>query len=335
MRNVPGRLAAIVRAAASVAVALSLASPASAQFGGLKKKLKSATATEAAATATEAAGVPAPAPAGGTVVLTDDVVDQLISGLEAAAAERQAAATADTPYGRYHRAMAAYEVAKPKCEAAQQTFPNRMAGDEKMSNKYSGFVDKMVAAQTKGDQQTALAYNDSAMTMMDPSCVVKQPQQPDQYYETKRDVDYQAEQRAIKQSRLSPAEYTQGMEKVEAIVRGGAVPGDVSESEKNAVTKRSAELKRLLGINDVPARAKPAPVPAPAPAPAPVSSPGMTKAQSDMAACMAENSKKHEKEIIALGERIKAAQEAGDMNAVLAMADTLQRLQSAGCAGTR
>ncbi len=52
-----------------------------------------------------------------------------------------------------------------------------------------------------------------------------------------------------------------------------------------------------------------------------------------MSACMAENSKKNEKQIIALGERMQAAQEAGDMNAVMAMADTLARLQSGNCSG--
>ena len=32
---------------------------------------------------------------------------------------------------------------------------------------------------------------------------------------------------------------------------------------------------------------------------------------------------------------MKAAQEAGNMDAVMAMADTLQRLQTAGCTGAR
>ena len=155
MRNVQGRLAAIVRAAGFAAVALSIATPASAQFGGLKKKLKSATAPATDAAAAPEQATAAAAPAGGTVVLTDDVVDQLIAGLKAGQAQREAAAKADTPYGRYQQALAAYEVAKPKCEAAQQTFPNRMAADDKLGTKYSAYVDKMVAAQTKGDQKTA------------------------------------------------------------------------------------------------------------------------------------------------------------------------------------
>jgi hypothetical protein len=122
------------------------------------------------------------------------------------------------------------------------------------------------------------------------------------------------------------------MERVEMTLRG-APPTDLSQSEKNAVDKRSDELKKLLGLKPVPAaRAeKPVPAPAPAPTPAPAAAPAMTKQQSDLAACMAQNSQKHEKEIIALGERMQAAQEAGNMDAVMAMADTLARLQSGNC----
>ena len=332
MQTVQGRVAALVRAAGLVAVALTLATPAGAQFSGLKKKLKAATATEASSAATEAAGVPAAAPAatGGTVVLSDDVVADLINGLKAADAERQAAKNGDTPYGRYHRALAAYEVAQPKCQAAQATFPNRMAADEKLSNKYSGFVDKMVAAQTKGDQQATVAWSDSAMNMMDPSCTVKKPDQPASYYEDQRKVDSDAEQAAIKNSKLPRSDYAQGMERVEMTLRGAA-PTDLSQSEKNAVDKRSDELKKLLGLNPVPAARAEKAAPAPAPAPAPAAAPAMTKQQSDLAACMAQNTQKHEKEIVALGERMKAAHEAGNMDAVMAMADTLQRLQSGNC----
>ena len=57
----------------------------------------------------------------------------------------------------------------------------------------------------------------------------------------------------------------------------------------------------------------------------------MTKEQAATVECMTENSKKNEKEIVALGERMKAAQEAGNMDAVMAMADTLARIQSGNC----
>ena len=51
----------------------------------------------------------------------------------------------------------------------------------------------------------------------------------------------------------------------------------------------------------------------------------------DMNNCMMANVHEHEKEIEALAERAKAAQEAGDMPTTLAIADTLRQLQTAGC----
>jgi hypothetical protein len=332
MQTAQGRLAAMVRATALVAVALALATPAWAQFGGLKKKVKQATSTQAASPAAAAAGATGPAPVdatGGTVVLTDDVVAQLIEGMNAASAEREAAKNADTPYGRYNTASAAYKTAQQKCSAAQGSFGSRMASDEKASAKYGDLVEKMTSAQTKGDTTRVRIYSDSAMTMIDPACAAKEPKQPDSYYEDQRKADSQAEDAGIKKSKLSRSDYAQGMERVNMALRD--VPGDLSKSEKDAVAKRSDELKKLLGY-EVPAARTEKAAPAPAPAPAPAA-PAMTKEQSDMSACMAENSKKNEKQIIALGERMKAAQEAGDMNAVMAMADTLARLQSGNCRG--
>src|SRR6266508_1516061 len=245
MRTPSRRLAALFQVAACTVVALTFTTPATAQLGGLKKKLKAPAATEAAPAApveaTEAAA--ADGGTGGTIVLTADVVDRLLAGLKAGEAERQAAAKEDTPYGRYLRAVAAYEVAKPKCEAAQRTFPQRMAGDEKMSDKYSAYVDKMVDAQGRGNDNLAMAYDDSAMAMHDPSCVVRQPQQPDNYYEAQREVDNRGEKAAIKTSGFSRSEYGQVRERAEAILSGGTPPGDLSASEKSAVSARAGELK--------------------------------------------------------------------------------------------
>ncbi len=56
MRNRYG-LGGIARAAAIAVVALAITTPASAQFGGLKKKLKGAAAQEGASKAAGAAGV--------------------------------------------------------------------------------------------------------------------------------------------------------------------------------------------------------------------------------------------------------------------------------------
>jgi hypothetical protein len=334
MRNSYRRVAAIARAASVVAVALGIATPAAAQFGGLKKKLK-------AATAPEAAKVDAPAaPAGGDggmVVLTADVVDQLLAGLKAGEADRQAASKEDTPYGRYMRARAEYATAKPKCEQAQQTFPNRMAADQKLMDKYQRLVDKMVDAQGKGDQRTAAIYTDSAMAMQDPSCVVAQPRQPDDYYEAQRTIDSRAERTAVKASGFSPSEFAQVRERAEAILRGGTPPGDASASEKSAIAARAGELKPLLGIHVAPAAraTNAAPAAAPAPAPAQPAAASMPPGASATSACMAQNSQKREKELRALGERAQAAHTAGNMELMMAIADTLQQIQMAGCSGGR
>jgi hypothetical protein len=336
MRTSYGRLATIARTAAVAAVALGITTPATAQFGGLKKKLKGAAAPEAAKAATPAeasGGAPAAGGDGGTVVLTADVVDHLVNGLKAGEAQRQAATKEDTPYGKYMQAQAAYEAAKGKCELAQQTFPNRMAADQKLMDKYQKMVDKMVEAQTKGDQRMTAIYTDSAMAMQDPSCTVKQPQQPSDYYEAQRDIDGRAERTAIKSSGLAPSEFGQARERAEAMLRGGTPPGDASASEKSAVSARAGELKPLLGIHEARAT-KAAPPPAPARAtvqPTPSAPPG----SSAMSACMGQNAQKHEKELRALGERAKAAQEAGNMDVVMAIADTMQRMQTAGCTPAR
>jgi hypothetical protein len=329
MLNRQGRCAAVARTAGVVTVALAMAAPAWAQFGGLKKKVKAATAPEASR------AQPGGGDQGGTVVLTADVVDRLVIGLEAGEAERQAAAKADTPYGRYHRQLAAYEGAKPKCQAGQQTFATRAAADQKMMDQYDALVKRMVEAQTRGDQRLTAIYSDSALAMQDPSCTVKEPQRPEGYYEAQREIDSRAEDRSIEKSGFSRAEFSQARERAEAVLRGGTAPGDLSASEKSAVTSRAKELKPLLGIHDVPAvsPAKAAATSAPTPPPAQPAA-DMPAGASGMSACMGRNAQKHEKEIRALGERAQAAQQAGNTAALMAIADTLQRLQMAGCTGS-
>lgn len=335
MRNTYGPVVVLVL------VMLGIASPAAAQFGGLKKKLKAAAGQEAAADGQKAAGgsdAPAAAQAapaenaargGGAVVVTPEGVDHLIAGLKAAEAYRQNAKKEDTPYGRYLRASAAYEAAKVKCQEAQPGFVNRLANNEKLSTQFSELMDKAMTASGKGDTTGMKAYQDQALALQDPSCVVKEPARPDDYNGALRDIDTKAEQTATKSSGLTTNEYYWVNERTWLILAGNPPP-DISASEKSAVNAKSAELKSLLGIKDQSTERAKKPAPAPEPAPAqPV--PGMTQAQTDMGTCMTKNAQKHEKEIAALGERAKAAQEAGDMPTTLAIADTLRVLQMAGC----
>jgi len=339
MRNSYGRMGALVRAGACVLVMLGVASPAAAQFGGLKKKLKSAAGQDAAAEGAKKAGVDAPAAnaaagnaGGGTVVLTPAVVDQLLTGLNAIKAFRDSARMGDNSFGRYNRAVAAYDSAKARCDAGHQAFVNRLASDEKLANQYSELLNKAGEAAGKGDRDAATRYQMQALAMQDKSCTVQQPTRPDDYNDTESDIDAQAEKQGAKKSGLSDAEFSMARERGEGILYDAARP-DVSESEKNAVKAKSKELKKALGIDQpAPERAKkPAPAPEQAPPPPPTPQTGMTQAQTDMSNCMAANAQKHEKQIEALGERAKAAQEAGDMAATMAIADSINQLQMAGC----
>ncbi len=328
MRSPHRRLAAIARLALATFVALAIATPASAQFGGLKKKIKPAAQP---ANNTEAAG---PGNQGGTIVLNEEVVDRLMVGLKAGQGERQAAAKEDTPYGRYTRAEAAYAEAKVKCEAGQEAFYQRAATDEKMLDKYGALTDKMVAAQGKGDMKLQAIYQDSAMAMIDPSCIVKKPDQPADYYQAQRDIDVRAERLEIKASGFSAHEMAVVKERTLSLLGAAPPLGDASAGEKSAVAGKSVELKPLLGIKEKPAAVVQKPEPEPEPEPEPASAPGdpqMSAAASSMNDCMVKNIQKSQTRLEALGQRAKAAQKAGDQQKLMAIADTLQQIQMAGC----
>ncbi len=323
MQSPPRRSAAMVSLAIAVLASHTIATPASAQFGGLKKKLKPAVSQEAA--------VPAPADQGGMIVFTDDVVNQLVTGLKAGQAERDAAMQEDTPYGRFKKADAAYQAAKPKCEAAQPGFYQRGAANPKMLDKYQTLTEKMVAAQGKGDAKLAAIYQDSAMAMIDPSCIVKEPQEPENYHQAEREAEGRAEAKEIEASGFSRNEVALLKERAIAILSNSPAPGGASASEKSAVAAKSAELKPLLGLREpVPEQAA-KPAPQPTPVPAATQPPEMSAYASGMSDCMLKNMQKNEAKIEALGKRAEAAQEAGNQQQLMAIADTLQRIQMAGC----
>jgi hypothetical protein len=57
----------------------------------------------------------------------------------------------------------------------------------------------------------------------------------------------------------------------------------------------------------------------------------MPAGAANMSECMMKNMEKHEAKIEALGKRAEAAQEAGNQQLLMAIADTLNRLQMGGC----
>jgi hypothetical protein len=346
---------AIGRIVAVMLLALALATPASAQFGALKKKLKGEAANKAvdqaapSPTETGASGATA-GPTGGTIVMTPEVVDRLIAGLKAGKAEREKAKTDDTPYGRYNKALAAhekaqaaYEAAQAKCSAAQANFTMKMAGDEKLMKRYQYYAEKSMDAMGRQDHATQQVYADSALAVMDPSCTVKrpeQPKQPDDYYESERAANERAEQATLKAADFSSRqELGYASDKTIAILEGQA--SDASPSEKAAVQAKDPELKSLLGLRSAQeervskqgngaVRDTTPPTPAPAPA-----APAVPSGSVTVNECMVKNVEAHQAEIEALGNRGDAARKAGNNALMKAIADSIQRIQFAGCNGAR
>ena len=330
---------------ALIVATLVVTPPASAQFGAIKKKLKGDATAKAAEKAGEKAGVEPTAAQGpaapsdpataGTVVLTSEVVDRLIAGLKAGTAEREAAKKEDTPYGRYIKAKAAYEVAKPKCEAAMQPAIMRIAADEKKNARYTKLTEKMMEAGSRQDTAAQRAYSDSSMAMIDASCTVKQPQEPKDYYDLQRGIDNRAEQATLKASGFTGKEFGQVSDRTIAILAQNPPPTDVSASEKAAVKAKDPELKSLLGIREAQEQrvAKQAPAPAPAAVADTAPPPTVTPPTGAVAVneCMVKNVEAHQAEIQALGDRGSAAQQAGNTALMMAIADSIQQIQFKGC----
>jgi hypothetical protein len=311
-------------------VALTVSTPAAAQFGKIKdaiKKTDPKAATPAAQGAGQAPSAGAPTD-GGMVVVTPEVVDRLLAADKAAKAEREKAVQEDTPYGRHIRAKAAYEAAQTKCGAAQATWAQRAVADEKLFNRYTALTDKAMAAQEKGDMAGYEARMYEALGVIDPSCTVKDPKQPDGFHDAERATEERVNQARLRSTGFTGREYGLASDRVIAILTGAEVPGGASSSEKSAVSAKDPELKSLYGLRDAQAErvAKQAPTPAPAPvqAQAPTAVPAVNQ-------CMVDNVQKHEARIKALGDRGAAAQEAGNTPVMMAIADTIMKIQMAGC----
>jgi hypothetical protein len=326
------QLAVLIRLAAAAIPALATATSLSAQVN-LRKPLDQRGKLEVADQREPRADGRKAVAAAETIVLTKEVVSRLITGLEAGQRERQRAEQEDTPYGRYQRAQTAYAGAKSRCKAAQQAFGARMASDEKLMARYGKLQEQQLAALEKGDQKAATAYQDQLLAMADSSCIVKEPtRRPEGYYDAQREIDRRVDTVVVKVTGFGPGELAMLQERATAILLGSTA-GDVSESEKSAVSARSAELRPLLGMPE-PATAGATP-PEPEPASAPIAeaaaSPQADARAAELNACMVKNVQRHQAELEALGKRMQSAQAAGDNSKLMAMADTMQRIQMAGC----
>jgi hypothetical protein len=316
----------LARILAVALLALAAVTPAAAQFG-IKKKLPSVPGTEK--------GQPAAAPAapggGGTLVLDDEVIERMIKGLRAAKAYREDAAKANTPYGRHMQAKAAYAEAHPKCEEGRQTYVTRMTADPKVQKKSEVYMDRFLAAQQKQDTAAMRMWGDSmAILQGGPACGVKDPAQPSDFHNQQQAVEEGAAKAELDASDFDGRENGQAKERAIAIILDRPPP-DVSPSEQQAVDKREKELKDLMGLNPPPEARTPKPAPAAAAAPAAPAAPTVDPAQQAASECIANNAKQNEKDIERLGNLAAAAANAGDVSKAMVYADSINRIQNAGC----
>ena len=203
--------------------------------------------------------------------------------------------------------------------------------------KSQKLLDKMIDAQSRQDTAAARVISDSTLALVDPSCVVKQPERPSDYYDAERAINERAEQATLK-----AADFSSGRELGYASDRAIAIltdqAPDASASEKSAVSAKDAELKSLLGIRSAQearvskqgkaSASRDTVTPAPAPAPAAPTVPSGAVAVNQ---CMMKNVEAHQAEIEALGNRGDAARKAGNNALMMAIADSIQRIQYAGC----
>ena len=225
----------------AVLVALAVSTPAAAQFGKIKNALNKKTESKPE---TSPAGAPAD---GGVVVVTPDVVDRLLGADKAAKAEREKAVQEDTPYGRHIRAKAAYEAAQTKCHAAQATWATRAAADEKLINRYTALADKAMAAQEKGDMAAYEAGMYEALAVVDPSCAVKEPKQPDDFYDAQRATEERVNQAKLRSTGLTDREYGLTSDRIIAILNETDVPGGASPRKRAPSAPRSGSSRRCTG----------------------------------------------------------------------------------------
>jgi hypothetical protein len=188
-----------------------------------------------------------------------------------------------------------------------------------------------MAAQEKQDTTAMQIWGDSVAVLQGgPACAVKNPAQPNDFHDQQQAVEEGAAKAESEASALEGRESGQAKDRAIAIIQD-APPPDVSPSEQQAVDKREKELKDLMGLNPPPETRASKPTPPPAAAPAAPAAPPVDSALQAASECRANNAQKNEKEVQRLGEAAAAAANAGDVAKAMVYADSINRIQSAGC----
>ena len=240
----------------AVVVALSASSAASAQFGGLKKKVKEKITgdaqpapTTSASPTSSAGGDPNekarrdawqnPAP------ITSTAIDGFVKAIKAENAERAkyvASAPPTSAIGKWN----AYQQAKNKC-----------ARDEVLQDSAQVRIQrKMMAEASAGNTKNTDAYTDSIMKLSQAAqersqrCSgLERPRFTDDEWKEMRAQENKEEAAAAAAAGIDPFIYARLKERViaYALMPSGGKPSGYAPAELAAIDARKAEIKPLLG----------------------------------------------------------------------------------------
>ncbi|HEV7706436.1 MAG TPA: hypothetical protein VGO46_19220 [Gemmatimonadaceae bacterium] len=240
----------------AVVVALSAPATSSAQFGGLKKKLKDKVTgdtppapTTAAAPATGSAGDPDAKARRDAwqhpVPITSATLDGFVKAIKAENAERAkyvASAAPTSAIGKWN----AYQQAKDKCARDQVLDDSTQARLQR----------KMMAEATAGHGENIQAYTDSMTKLGQASQARSQqcnalarPQFSDDEWKEVRAEENKEEAAAAAVAGIDPLVYSRLKERVIAytLMPSSWTPSGYSPAELAAIDARKAEIKPLLG----------------------------------------------------------------------------------------
>jgi hypothetical protein len=240
-----------------VVVALSAPATSSAQFGGLKKKMKDKITGDTQPASTAAAPATTTSPGGdpnakarrdawdNPAPITSATLDNFVKAIKAENAERAkfvAAASPTSAMGKWN----AFQQAKDKC-----------ARDEAQEDSAQARIQKkMMAEATAGHGENIQAYTDSLTKLGQASQARKQqcyalqrPQFSDAEWKEMRAEEDKEEAAAAAAAGIDPFVYARLKERVIAytLMPPGWKPSGYSPAELAAIDARKAEIKPLLG----------------------------------------------------------------------------------------
>jgi uncharacterized protein YciI len=241
----------------AVAAALSAPATSSAQFGGLKKKMKEkitgdaqpASTTTASSTTTSSGGDPNAKARRDAwqnpIPITSTALDGFVKAIKAENAERAKYVASAAPTSAMGK-LNAYEAAREKCER----------DTEHADSAQARIQQKMMAEATAGHGENIQAYTDSMTKLGQESQARSQrcnalvrPQLSDGDWKEMRAEEEKEEAAAAAVAGMDPFVYARLKERViaYALMPSSWKPSGYSPAELAAIDARKAEIKPLLG----------------------------------------------------------------------------------------